>query len=58
MLLSECLSVILISLPHCFFLLPYFFVLLPHFFGPLPQTLLKLFDLEPVFRAAKDEATT
>jgi hypothetical protein len=32
-------------------------VLLPHCFIPPPQTLLKHFDLELVFRAARDEAT-
>jgi hypothetical protein len=43
LLLSNGLSVELIPLPHCFIM--------------LPQTLLKHFDLEPVFRAVKDEVT-
>jgi hypothetical protein len=50
LLLSKGMSVVLILLPHCF-------IPLPHFFIPLPQTLLKHFDLEPVFRLARDEAT-
>jgi hypothetical protein len=57
LLLSEGLSVEVVRLPHCFILLPLDFILLPHFFVPLPQTILKHFDLEPVFRAARDEAT-
>jgi hypothetical protein len=50
LLLSEGLRLVLISLPHCF-------VPLPHFFIPLPETLLKHFDLEAVFLAARDETT-
>jgi hypothetical protein len=48
--LSNGLSVEVIPLPHCL-------VSPPHFFIPLPQSLLKHFDLGPVFRAARDEAT-
>jgi hypothetical protein len=50
LLLSEGLSIELVPLPHCF-------IPPPHFFIPLPQTLLKHFDLEPIFRATRDEAT-
>jgi hypothetical protein len=50
LLLSEGLSVEVIPLPH-------WFVSPSHFFIPLPQTLLKHFNLEPVFRAARDEDT-
>jgi hypothetical protein len=48
LLLSECLSVEVIPLPHCIVLLPLdfvplplLFVMPPHFFIPLPQSLLK-----------------
>jgi hypothetical protein len=57
LLLSEGLSVEVIPLYHCFVLLPLDFIPPPHFFIPLPVTLLKHFDLEPVFRVARDEAT-
>jgi hypothetical protein len=57
LLLSEGLSVEVVPLPHCFISLPLDFIPPPHFFIPLPQTLLKHFNLEPVFRAARDEAT-
>jgi hypothetical protein len=38
--------------------LPLDFLPPPHFFISLPQTLLRHFNLEPVFRAARDEATS
>jgi hypothetical protein len=50
LLLSEGLSVEVVSLPLDF-------IPSPHFFIPLLQTLLKPFDLEAVFRAVRDEAT-
>jgi hypothetical protein len=50
LLLSEGLSVEIIPLPHCF-------ISPPHFFVSLPQTLLKHFNLKPVFQAARDEGT-
>jgi hypothetical protein len=50
LLLSEGLSIEVIPLPHCFISPSHFFVL-------LPQTLLKHFNLEPVFRAVRDEGT-
>jgi hypothetical protein len=50
LLLSEGLSIEVIPLPHCF-------VSPSHFFIPLLQTLLKHFNLEPVFRAVRDEGT-
>jgi hypothetical protein len=50
LLLSQGLSIEVILLPHCF-------VLPSHFFVPLPQTLLKHFNLESVFRAVRDEGT-
>jgi hypothetical protein len=43
MLLSEGRRVEVVPLPHCFVL--------------LPKNLLKLYDLLPVFRATRDEAT-
>jgi hypothetical protein len=64
LLLSEGLSVEVISLPHCIVLLPLDFIPLsmlfvppPHFFIPLPQSLLKHFDLLSFFQAVRDEAT-
>jgi hypothetical protein len=57
LLLSEGLSVEVIPLPHCFVPLPLDFVPPPYFFVLLPQTLLKHFDLESVFRATRDIAT-
>jgi hypothetical protein len=64
LLLSEGLSVEAIPLPHCIVLLHLDFIPLPldfipllHFFVPLPQTLLKHFDLELVFRVMRYEAT-
>jgi hypothetical protein len=56
LLLSEDLSVEVVSLPHCIVLipmdfvpLPLLFILTPHFFILLPQSLLKHFDLFPFF---------
>jgi hypothetical protein len=57
LMLSKGLSVEVIPLPHCFILLPLDFIPLLHFFIKLPQTLLKPFNLELVFRAARDKAT-
>jgi hypothetical protein len=57
LLLSEGLSVEVVRLPHCFVPLPLDFIPPLHFFIPLPQTLLMHFDLKPVFRAVRDEAT-
>jgi hypothetical protein len=56
LLLSECLSIEVIPLPHCIVLLhlniaplPLLFVPPPYFFIPLPQSLLKHFNLLSFF---------
>jgi hypothetical protein len=56
-LLSEGLRVEVIPLPLDFIPLPLDFIPSKHFFIPLLQTLIKHFNLKPVFRAARDEAT-
>jgi hypothetical protein len=57
LLLREGLSIEVVTLPHYFIPLPLEFNPPPHFFVLLPPTFLKHFDLKPVFRAARDNAT-